>query len=64
MANMFSASELNHRNKRIQKLFQVILGGMTLTLMLPVAIILVMLVYKGGPAISFDFLFTTPTNGM
>ena len=64
MANMFSASELNHRNQRIQKVFQFILGGMTLTLMLPVVIILVMLVYKGGPAISFDFLFTTPTNGM
>ena len=61
---MFAASDLNHRNKRIQKLFQILLGSMTITLMVPVAIIMVMLVYKGGPAISFEFLFTSPTNGM
>jgi len=61
---MFAASELNQRNQRIQKAVQIVLGGMTLTLMLPVAVILIMLVYKGGPAISFEFLFTGPSNGM
>lgn len=61
---MFSASELNHRNQRIQKMCQLLLGSMTITLMLPVVVILAMLVVKGGPAISFEFLFTTPTNGM
>jgi phosphate transport system permease protein len=61
---VFAASDLNRRNQRIQKLFQILLGSMTITLMVPVAIILVMLVYKGGPAISFEFLFTGPTNGM
>jgi phosphate transport system permease protein len=61
---MFSASELNHRNQRIQKLFQFLLGSMTLTLMLPVVIILTVLVVKGGPAISFEFLFSNPTKGM
>ncbi len=61
---MFSASELNHRNQRIQKLFQFLLGGMTVTLMVPVVIILAVLVIKGGPAISFEFLFTGPTKGM
>jgi phosphate transport system permease protein len=61
---VFLASDLNHRNQRIQKLFQILLGSMTITLMIPVAIIMAMLVVKGGPAISFDFLFTTPTNGM
>jgi len=61
---VFSASELNHRNHRIQKMCQLLLGSMTITLMLPVVVILAMLVVKGGPAISFEFLFTTPTNGM
>jgi len=61
---MFEASALNQRNQRIQKMFQWLLGSMTLTLMIPVVVILAMLVVKGGPAISFDFLFTSPTNGM
>jgi phosphate transport system permease protein len=61
---VFSASELNHRNQRIQKMCQLLLGSMTITLMLPVVVILAMLIVKGGPAISFEFLFTTPTNGM
>lgn len=37
---------------------------MTLMLILPVLIIMVTLIYRGGPAISVDFLFTSPTNGM
>lgn len=60
----FQATDINRRNQRVQKTFQFLLGGMTLTLMIPVGIILVMLVVKGGPAISFEFLFTSPTNGM
>jgi len=61
---MFEASDLNRRNQSVQKAFQYILGGMTLTLMLPVLVILTMLIYKGGPAISFEFLFAMPVNGM
>jgi phosphate transport system permease protein len=61
---MFQQSALNQRNQRIQKGIALLLGSMTVTLMIPVAIIMIVLVYKGGPAISFDFLFTTPTNGM
>jgi phosphate transport system permease protein len=37
---------------------------MTLLLILPVVLILGVLIYKGGPVISIDFLFTEPTNGM
>ena len=37
---------------------------MTGLLILPVVLILSMLIYKGGPIISFEFLFTSPTNGM
>ncbi|MCA9618961.1 MAG: phosphate ABC transporter permease PstA [Myxococcales bacterium] len=36
----------------------------TLLLVLPVALILGTLVVKGAPALSYDFLFTEPTNGM
>ena len=65
MANsMFSASDLNQKNHRVQTLFKLLLGTMTGILILPVAIILIMLIVKGGPVISFDFLFTAPTNGM
>jgi phosphate transport system permease protein len=37
---------------------------MTLLLILPVLVILGMLIYKGGPVLSIDFLFTSPTDGM
>jgi len=59
---MFEASALNHRNRRIQGLFRILFGLMTVVLVLPVLIILGVLVEKGGPAISYDFLFTHPVN--
>ncbi len=61
---MFEISELNKRNQKIQKLFQILFMMMTLTLILPVMIILGTLIYKGGGIISVDFLFSFPTNGM
>ena len=61
---MFQASELNHRDRRTQRLYQVLFLAMTVLLILPVVIILGTLVYKGGPVISIDFLFTYPTDGM
>ena len=61
---MFQASELNHRDRRTQRLYQVLFLVMTLLLILPVVIILGTLIYKGGPIISIDFLFTYPTDGM
>lgn len=48
----------------MQWLIRVLLGSMTGLLILPVVVILTMLVYKGGPAISFEFLFASPTKGM
>lgn len=63
-SSMFRASELNKKNHRNQTLVRLLLGSMTGILILPVAIILIMLVVKGGPVISFEFLFTSPTNGM
>ena len=61
---MFSATTLNRKNDRKQTAVRWVLGGMTGLLVLPVVVILSVLVYKGGPVISFEFLFTTPTKGM
>ncbi|MDH3587851.1 MAG: phosphate ABC transporter permease PstA [Gammaproteobacteria bacterium] len=61
---MFAASGQNDKDRRIQQLYFVLFGIMTLLLVLPVLIILTTLVVKGGPALSIDFLFTKPTNGM
>ncbi len=61
---MFITTEINKRNQRKQKLFQLLFMMMTLLLILPVMIILGMLIYKGGGIISVDFLFSNPTDGM
>lgn len=64
MTNTFNATELNIRNQGTQRLFRILFGLMTVFLVLPVVLILGTLIYKGGSAISVDFLFTHPTNGM
>ncbi|MCP4204400.1 MAG: phosphate ABC transporter permease PstA [bacterium] len=61
---MFAPTELNYRNKRNERLVRLLFLWMAAMLILPVLIILSILIYKGGPMISFDFLFTEPTNGM
>jgi phosphate transport system permease protein len=61
---MFAETELNASNKKVQRLFRILFMLMTGLLILPVLIILTMLVYKGGSALSIDFLFTAPTDGM
>jgi phosphate transport system permease protein len=59
---MFEATALNARNRRIEGLFSIIFGLMTVVLVVPVVIILGVLVQKGGPAISVEFLFTGPVD--
>ncbi|WP_313952363.1 phosphate ABC transporter permease PstA [Accumulibacter sp.] len=61
---MFQASSLNQRNERVQALYRMLFGLMTLMLIAPVLLILGTLVYKGGGVISWEFLFTAPTDGM
>ena len=61
---MFITTEINKRNQKKQKLFQLLFMMMTLLLILPVMLILGMLIYKGGGIISVDFLFSNPTDGM
>ena len=61
---MFEASELNVHNQRVQRLWKLLFFVMTLLLIVPVVVILGVLVVKGGPVISVDFLLTEPKNGM
>ncbi len=61
---MFEATELNFAKARLERRYRNLFLGMTLLLILPVAIILTVLVVHGGPVLSIDFLFTEPTDGM
>ncbi len=61
---MFEATELNQKNRKVEGLVRTLLLLATIVLILPVLTILAVLVYKGGPVISFEFLFTYPKDGM
>ncbi|MEM7585765.1 MAG: phosphate ABC transporter permease PstA [Acidobacteriota bacterium] len=61
---MFEATELNELNRKVEGLVRLLFATMTVLLILPVLIILGVLLWKGGPVLSFDFLFTEPTQGM
>jgi len=61
---MFITTDINKRNQRNQKLFQLLFMMMTILLILPVLVILGMLIYKGGSVLSADFLLSFPTDGM
>ncbi len=61
---MFAATELNIQNRRRESLVRLLFMLMTVLLILPVLLILGTLLYKGGPAISWEFLFSDPTDGM
>lgn len=61
---MFEASALNLKNRRVERLYGGVFLGMTLLLIVPVAIILGLLIVRGGPVLSVDFLLTEPTDGM
>ncbi|MBP6734088.1 MAG: hypothetical protein KAX51_07095 [Chromatiaceae bacterium] len=57
---MFQATDLNRRNARIQGLYRILFGLMTLLLITPVLIVLATLLYKGGGVISFGFSSPIP----
>ena len=61
---MFASTALNDRNRKVESLVRILFLMMTLLLILPVVIILGLLIVRGAPAISFDFLFSNPTDGM
>ncbi|HUV21044.1 MAG TPA: phosphate ABC transporter permease PstA [Gammaproteobacteria bacterium] len=62
--NQFLETELNVSAKRTETLFRILFMVMAGLLILPVLIILTTLVVKGSSIISFEFLFSNPTNGM
>ncbi len=61
---MFAATQLNIQNRRREGLIRILFMMMTLLLILPVLVILGTLIHKGGPAVSWEFLFSDPVNGM
>ncbi len=61
---MFEVSALNKSNMRVEKLYRTLFLMMVVLLIAPVLIILSTLVVKGGSVLSFEFLFTNPTDGM
>jgi phosphate transport system permease protein len=64
MTAMFEVTALNESNQRVEKLYRTLFMMMVLLLVLPVLIILGTLVVKGGSVLSFEFLFSNPTDGM
>lgn len=61
---MFEITRKNVKNQRVQTLWSTLFLTMTVLLVLPVLVILGTLIYKGGSVLSFEFLFSHPTNGM
>ncbi len=61
---MFTATSLNRRSYRAQGVAKAVFCLMTVALVIPVLVIVGTLIYKGGPAISWEFLFTAPRDGM
>ena len=55
---MFEATDLNIKNRKVERLWGLLFLVMTLLLILPVLVILAVLIHEGGPVISMDFLFT------
>ncbi len=61
---MFGPAEYNIKNARTERLWRLLFLTMTIVLIIPVLVILTTLVVKGGPAISWEFLFDDPKDGM
>jgi phosphate transport system permease protein len=61
---MFASTERTLKAAKTERVVRRVLLGMTLLLILPVLLILGVLISKGSPVISFEFLFSKPTNGM
>ena len=61
---MFEATDLNLRQRKLERLGIALFLLMTLVLVVPVVVILAVLVQRGGPMLSVEFLFGYPTNGM
>ncbi len=61
---MFRSTKLNRRNHAIERTMHVVYAAMAVMLIIPVATILVVLVSRGGPAITWAFISENPSHGM
>ena len=61
---MFERTAADERNRKTQTLFRLLFLTMTVVLIVPVGLILGVLVAKGGPALTWEFLTTFPKDGM
>ncbi len=61
---MFASTQHDRSKERTQRRVRLLFLAMTLLLIVPVALILGVLIARGGPMISLDFLFAEPKNGM
>jgi phosphate transport system permease protein len=61
---VFAATDLNRKNQRVESSMRYLYLCMTVILILPVLLILGVLVTKGGPMVSWEFLSADPAQGM
>lgn len=59
---MFAATPLSERSHRTEALAKAVFFFMTVTLVIPVLLVLGTLIVKGGPALSWEFLTTPPSS--
>lgn len=59
---MFEATRLDRRSRRAQTLAKAVLCFTTVVLVVPVLLILGTLLWRGAPALSWDFFFTPPSS--
>jgi phosphate transport system permease protein len=62
--SMFARTPLDEQNRRVEWLVRVLFLMMTILLIVPVVLIMAVLISKGTPILSWEFLTTAPTNGM
>ncbi len=63
-STLFARTPLDGRNERHERWVRRLFLAMTLLLILPVALILLVLVVRGSSALSWEFFFTYPSDGM
>jgi phosphate transport system permease protein len=63
-ASPFATSARTATNRRVESVGKTVLAGVTALLILPLAAILGLLVIRGAPALSMEFLLEAPTAGM
>lgn len=61
---MFQATPRDIRNVRVERRVRLVFLAMTVMLIIPVMIVLALLVVRGAPVLTPEFLFEFPTNGM